>query len=134
VELVPSQLETVRRVGALEDLRRRAVLAQPIAHRDGGVVRLLAASGDRVEVEVESAGGVFVLRRAYHPLLVARSGKHRLESFPANVALTAVAVPPGRHRVVLEVSDAPELAGGAVALIALGACIFAARRPGDRRV
>jgi hypothetical protein len=52
---------------------------------------------------------------------------------PADLALTGILVPPGRHRVVLSVSSAPEGRAGVVALVAtlalLAACLPSRARP-----
>ena len=42
-----------------------------------------------------------------------------LETVPANVTLLGVEVPPGEHRVVIEVGDGPETAGLALSLLTL---------------
>jgi hypothetical protein len=95
-----------------------------------GQVRLIAAAPDRVEIEVAGGGGVAVIRRAWQPLFAARADGRPIPTLPVNLNLLGVAVPAGRHRVVIEVSAWPEIAAGAVALAALAlslAAIFPAR-------
>ena len=120
VETVPSQLETMRRLDSLDDPLSVAYVAQAVNHRPGGQVRLIAGS-DPLEVEVTSPGGVFVVGRSYQQQLAARSEEVRLATFPADVILTAVEVPAGRHRIVLESSATPELIAGAIAIATLAA-------------
>ncbi len=122
VETVPSQLETMRRLESLDDPLSVAYVARAVDHRPGGQVHLVGGS-DPLEVEVTSPGGVFVVGRSYQPLLAARSEEVRLATFPADVILTAVEVPAGRHRVVLESSATPELIAGAIAIATLAAAL-----------
>ncbi len=97
-------------------------------HDPNGTATLLASEPDRMVVEVESSGGVVALRRAFHPLLRARIDDQELPIFPADVFLTGVRVPPGKHRVVIEAaSDGPELAGGIFALVVTLGCLWVAR-------
>jgi hypothetical protein len=86
-------------------------------------VRLLSAAPDRIEIEVESGGGVAVVRRAFQPLLVARTAGGRLPTIPADLVLLGVVVPPGKHRVVIEASAWPEILAGAVALAGFAAAL-----------
>jgi hypothetical protein len=113
----PTPMDAVRAVTANPD-PIAAVAAPPIAHLPGGRVRLLSAAADRIEIEVESAGGIAVVRRAFQPLLVARSKDRHLPTVPVNLVLLGVVVPPGRHRVTIEASAWPEILAGAVALAA----------------
>ena len=110
------------------------VVGPPVPHDPDGRVRLLAAEPDRLEIEVESRrGGLAVLRRAYHPLFVARTDGQVLTTVAVNLNLLGVLVPPGRHRVVLAVSAWPEAVAGAVAvaafLAALAVAVVGRRRP-----
>ncbi|HJX28082.1 MAG TPA: hypothetical protein VJ885_09225, partial [Thermoanaerobaculia bacterium] len=102
-----------------------SVAAPPgVPHRPGGRVRLLAWEPDRVEVDVESPGGLAVVRRSHHPLFEARTeAGERLRTVPVNLNLVGVLVPPGRHRVTVEVSARPEIIAGAIALAALAAVL-----------
>jgi hypothetical protein len=102
-----------------------AVAAPPqTPHRPGGRVRLLTWESDRVEIDLESPGGLAVVRRSYHPLFEARKEDgERLRMVPVNLNLVGVLVPPGRHRVTVEVSARPEIIAGAIALAALTAVL-----------
>jgi len=98
-----------------------------------GAARLLEGSADRVVVEVEGAGGIVALRRAFQPLLVATDETGRtLTTVPVHAALLGVVVPEGRHRVVVAVDDRPTVAAGVTALLAalgaLGVALAARRR------
>lgn len=115
-----------------DPLRRVVVpreLEPPVQeHRAGGRVRLVEEAPDRLVVEVEGPGGLLALRRSFHPIyravLEPTDGSHgarRLATYPLNLVLMGVEVPPGRHRVVVEVSAWPETLAGLVALcLALG--------------
>ncbi len=115
---------------------RPAVVPQPIEHRAGGRVDLLAASADRVRLAVESDGGLVMVRRAYQPVWRARSGDLELAILPADLALVGIVVPPGAHQVTLEVWPGREPFSTVVAIVATLALLgFAAwgwrgRRPG----
>jgi hypothetical protein len=113
----PTPTEALRAVAATPD-PLAAVAAPPMAHTPGGTVRLLSAAPDRIEMEVESGGGIAVVRRAFQPLLQARTDLGPLPTVPVDLALLGVVVPPGKHRVVLEVSAWPEVLAGAIALAA----------------
>ncbi|HUR02367.1 MAG TPA: hypothetical protein VM347_07505, partial [Nonomuraea sp.] len=93
------------------------VVNEGVEHRSRGQVRLLRNEPDRIELEVESDGGLAVVRRAYQPLFVAEAEGRRLRTVPVDLNLLGVEVPPGRHRVVLSVSSWPEWTAAAVALM-----------------
>jgi hypothetical protein len=116
--------EAARAVTANPDPVAAVVTAGPLAHDPNGHVRLLAASADRIEIEVESNGGVAVIRRAWQPLFTARAEGRRLATLPVNLNLLGVAVPPGRHRVALDVAAWPEILAGCIALLLLGVALF----------
>jgi hypothetical protein len=84
-------------------------------HRPGGKVEVLAMESDRVELEVESEGGLVVVRRAFQPLLRARIAGREIPTLPANLCLLGVVVPAGRHRVEIGVSSLPEIVAAVVA-------------------
>jgi len=116
-----SPLEAARIVTANPDpvATVAAVGPVPSLHDPAGKVRLLAAAPDRIEIDVEGQGGVAVVRRAWQPLFTARTEGRRLATLPVNLNLLGVAVPEGRHRVVLEVTAWPEILAGCIALLAL---------------
>jgi hypothetical protein len=90
-------------------------------HDPAGRVRLVSAAPDRIEIEVQGGGGVAVVRRAFQPLFTARAEGRRLATLPVNLNLLGVAVPAGRHRVVLAVSAGPEALAGGISLAVLAA-------------
>ena len=89
--------------------RRRAAAARAPA---GGRVEVLAMAPDRIELEVESGGGVAVIRRAFQPLMRARIEGREIATVPVNLCQLGVLVPAGKHRVVVAVSSRPEIAAG----------------------
>lgn len=91
--------------------------ARPVAHQTGAAVRLIRETPDLIEAEVSGGGGLLVLRRTYQPLYRASSGDKPLATLPVNLSLLGVEVPPGTHRVRVEVSSGPEKAAGIVALL-----------------
>jgi hypothetical protein len=115
------------------DPRRTALLAGAGAARRGppGRARIVRTAAERIEVEADSpAGGVLVLRRAHLPLWRATVDGRAAPTRIAQLTRLAVELPPGPHRVVLEIARAPlawALAGSAAALAALAA--LALRRP-----
>ena len=129
LEVAPTLEAQLRAVGAANDAGTVAVVDRPLAPPAGaGAVALRREQPDRIEFDSEGAGGLVVLRRAFQPLFVAHAGAERLETLPVNLVLQGVIVPPGRQRVVLEVSSAPELLAGVVALLAAVLAVAAAVR------
>ncbi len=104
------------------------VVNEGVAHKSRGQVRLLVNEPDRIEMEVESDGGLAVIRRAYQPLFTARSEGKKLRTVPVDLNLLGVEVPPGRHRVVVSVSSWPEWAAAAVALVTFVMAIWGLTR------
>ena len=96
-----------------------AVADRPVPHVPGARVRLLVDTPDRLEVEVSGGGGLLVLNRAYQPLYGATAEGKRLPTLAVDLVLLGVEVPPGTHRVRIEVPAGPERAAGIVALLAL---------------
>ncbi len=130
-------LDAAERAGVTTRLHAVADPAPEVWSPDGKV-KLLSMEPDRIEIEVESGGGVAVVRRAYQQLLVARTTDGgRLPSVPADRVLLGVQVPPGKHRVTVEVSAWPEILAGAVALLgfagALAILLVGSRRSTWRR-
>ncbi|HEX6902015.1 MAG TPA: hypothetical protein VF789_20020 [Thermoanaerobaculia bacterium] len=104
--------------------------ARPVSHHPGARVKLLRETPDLIEAEVSGGGGLLVLRRTWQPLYGARSGDAPLATLPVNLSLLGVEVPPGTHRVRVEVSSGPEKAAGVVGLLAfLFAFISSVRLP-----
>ena len=96
-----------------------SVVARPLAHDGAGQVRQIAAGADRVVFETDSAGGLVVVRRAYQPLLGARlDDGSALPTLPVDLTLLGVVVPPGRQRVTVSASNAPEQGAALFALVA----------------
>lgn len=104
------------------------VVPDPVDHKPGGQVRLLVNEPDRIELEVEGPGGLAIVRRAYQPLFNARTDGKKLRTLPVDLNLMGIEVPPGRHRVVLEVPAWPEIMAGVVAVLVLAAALFGLRR------
>ncbi len=103
------------------------VVPQPIEHQPGGRVEVVSMAPDRVELEVESAGGVAVIRRAFQPLMRASIEGRAIATVPVNLCQLGVLVPAGKHRVVVAVSSWPEITAavvaGSVALALLAICL-----------
>jgi hypothetical protein len=114
------------------------IVPQPIEHRPGGRVQVVAMAPDRIELDVESEGGVAVIRRAFQPLLRARIEGREIATVPVNLCQLGLLVPAGKHRVVVAVSSWPEIVAGviatAVALTLLWIAIGIGARGRGRRV
>lgn len=135
-----SSLAAFQAVFASPDPVAEVTVLRPLRHDPRGAVRILMETPDRIELEVAGGGGVAVLRRAYQPLYRAHMGAHTgaytarswraaghsLHTLPVNLNLLGVAVPPGHHRVTVEVSAWPEAAAGVVAAFALAMALAAA--------
>jgi hypothetical protein len=102
--------------------------------------RLVSYEPERVEIEVEGAGGYLVLADAYDPDWRAEVDGETAEVYPANHVTRAVRVAPGSHRVVFRYVD-PSYAtarvlswggrAGALGLIGAGVLLaWRARRTG----
>jgi hypothetical protein len=105
------------------------IAARPVAHHPGARVSIHEETPDRIAIDVWGDGGLLVLRRAFQPLYMATAGGRPLPTLPVNLSLLGVEVPPGSHRVWVEVGYGPEaLAGGIAVLAFLGALVMAWRR------
>jgi hypothetical protein len=111
-----------------------SLVARPVAHAAGGKATLVAGEPDRLVVDVESAGGLLVVRRAFQPFYRARNDDGReLRTLPVDLALLGVEVPPGAQRVTIAVPRGAETAALVFAgLIAVAALVGAALAPGPR--
>lgn len=126
---VPNPREALRWVSFAEDPVREVAVPRAVPHSPEGRILEVVGEPDRIEVEVVSGGGILVVQRAYQPLFKARTATgEALATSPANLLLTAVEVPAGRHRVVLEVSQWPEGLAIAFALLAATAALVLGRR------
>lgn len=104
-------------------------LSAPVEQRPGGVVEVLRMEPDAIDLETRGPGGVVVVRRAYHRLWRASAEGQPLPIRIADLALLAVEVPAGEHRVELRVSDRPEQVASILAALGLvGAAWLAARQ------
>ena len=88
------------------------IVPQPIEHQPGGRVQVVAMAPDRIELDVESEGGVAVIRRAFQPLMRARIEGREIATVPVNLCQLGLLVPAGKHRVVVAVSSWPEIVAG----------------------
>ncbi|HSS77060.1 MAG TPA: hypothetical protein VLV54_09975, partial [Thermoanaerobaculia bacterium] len=111
--------EAFRAVSLAPDPVVDAVTDRPVPHVPGAKVRMILDSPDRCDVEVSGGGGLLVLRRAYQPLYAATTEGKRLPTLAVDLVLLGVQVPPGNHRVKIQVSAGPEKATGIVALVTL---------------
>jgi hypothetical protein len=105
-----------------------AIVGRQVEHRPGGSVALVERQPDRWVFDVDSEGGLVVVQTAWHPIWEARlEDGSALRTQAADVSLTGVELPAGRHRVTLEVSSLPESVAGGVAAVALLAACWMAR-------
>ncbi|MFL6261397.1 MAG: hypothetical protein ACJ76Y_16995 [Thermoanaerobaculia bacterium] len=106
------------------------IAARPVAHHPGARVSIREETPDRIAIDVWGDGGLLVLRRAFQPLYQVTAGGRPLPTLPVNLSLLGIEVPPGSHRVWVEVTYGPEALAGLVAgLVLLGALVMAWRRP-----
>jgi hypothetical protein len=118
VRLAASPVTALDEVPDLESPTGEAVVSRPVAQSPDGAVELASASPDRLAFAVKGGGGVAVVRRAYHPLWRARVDGAPAPIQPADLVLLGVEVPPGEHRVELDVANWPEAAAGFAAIAA----------------
>ncbi len=84
------------------DLEGADLPEQPLA---GGTVRILIRKNDFLELDVETLGsspGILVINQTWHPGWQARVNGSLERLLRCDVALTALVVPPGKHRVTLQ--------------------------------
>jgi len=127
--------EAFRSVSLAPDPVAGVIADRPVPHHPGARVTLRHESPDSLEIDVAEDGGLLVLRRAFQPLYRASAEGKALSTLPVNLCLLGIEVPPGEHRVRVDVSSWPEaLAGGLAVLTLLGAAILVWRRdtPGDQ--
>ena len=121
--------EALRWVSFADDPVGEVAVPEVVPQSTEGRVQLVTETPDRIEIEVESGGGVLVLQRAYQPLFKARTDAgEALKTSPANLLLTAIQVPAGRHRVILAVDQWPEVLAAAAALLVATAALWLGRR------
>jgi hypothetical protein len=126
--------EAVRWVSFADDPVAEVATAVPVEHHPGGSVRVVESLPDRIVLDVSSSGGVAVVRRAFQPLFEAQDeGGNSLRLVSVNLLLMGVEVPPGDHRVILEVSSRPELMAGGVALLTVALALWGGLGGGVRR-
>ncbi|HVS14224.1 MAG TPA: hypothetical protein VMV46_09885 [Thermoanaerobaculia bacterium] len=130
VRFEPSAGATLEAVAGLADPAATVIAPRDLDHRPARVLRV-ESTPDRVTVEVEGGGGLLAIRRAYLPLWRARlaASGEPLPTLPVDLLLLGVEVPPGRHRVELEISSRPERLAAWGTLVSLLACVWLARRP-----
>lgn len=115
--VAPSPAAAFESIGRSPPGSLPGLVPQPFAHHPGGKVEVLAIAPDRIELAVESDGGLAVVRRSFQPLWRAWSGGRELPVVPANLCLLGVVVPAGKHQVVVTASAGPEKAAAAVAAV-----------------
>lgn len=119
--------EAVVAAGMAGDPLGTAVVPRPVPQGEGRVLAVVSREPDRIELDVEGAGGVVAVRRAFLPLYRAAAEGKALATMPVDLVLLGVAVPPGRHHVVLTISSWREELALAVALLALLGAVWMLR-------
>jgi hypothetical protein len=112
-----SPLDAFRQVARSPAGSLPGVVPQALEHHPGGRVAVRSMAPDRIELEVESDGGVAVVRRAFQPLLRASVEDREVATVPVNLCQLGVLVPAGKHRVTIAASAVPEIAAAVVALM-----------------
>lgn len=120
---------TLRRVGNLADPMRTVITDRAVLdHHPGSKVSVVERGNDRIVLQVDGPGGLVVVRRLYHPIWRARSGDRQLRTMVAQLVLMGVEVPPGSHRVVLDVPAGRGVAAACLAVLVALACAVVAWR------
>jgi hypothetical protein len=123
------------------DPMREVILPAPVAGGSGcgpdGTSRIAASRSDRVQLDVEArAPGFAVLADAWDPGWQVELDGRPAPLLRANVAFRAVAVPAGRHGIVMLYRPRPVLEGLALSLASLAVAaglVAAGRRPSRGR-
>jgi hypothetical protein len=118
--------DAFRAVSRAADPVGDVIAARPVTHHQGAKLTLIEDTPDRIGLDVWGDGGLLVLRRAFQPLFKATAGGRPLSTLPVNLSLLGVEVPPGNHRVWIEVGAGPEALAGAIAVVALLGALFLA--------
>jgi len=122
---------TRKAVVAANDPLGTAVVPRPVPQGEGRVLAFASREPDCIELDVEGTGGVVAVRRAWLPLYRAEAEGRRLATMPLDLALLGVAVPPGRHHVVLTIPAWREHVAAGIALLSFfGALWMLLRRTG----
>jgi len=111
--------EAVVAAGMAGDPLETAIVPRSVPQGAGRVLAVTSREPDRIEFDVEGAGGIVAVRRAFLPLYRAEAEGKALVTMPLDLALLGVAVPPGRHHVVLTISACREEIAMVIALLAL---------------
>jgi hypothetical protein len=111
--------EAFRFVSFAADPVAGVVADRPVVHHPGARLALRAETADGFDVEVAGDGGLLAFCRAYQPLYRASAEGKPLTILPVNLSLMGVEVPPGSHRVRVEVSAGPEKLAEGCGLVAL---------------
>ncbi len=131
-EEVPGPVAAFRRIASLED--GEGIVEAESTRRGGarlGTVRMIRkdAEGFAVDLDAPDASWLFVLR-AYWPYRSIRLDGKLVEGHPAQLAFSAVPIPPGRHRLEWE-EEVPGLGisrWGPVAFVGIAIGIVVAQR------
>ncbi|HEY1250878.1 MAG TPA: hypothetical protein VGH97_06785 [Thermoanaerobaculia bacterium] len=136
---VPSALDGLK---ALPSLSRGEVVLETGSSRRGGArpgtARVVERRPERLAIDVESPDGgwLFVLR-AFWPYRTILLDGRPVEAVPAQLAFSAVSIPPGAHRVQW-IEEVPGLSvsrfGPMLFLLAVGGVAAAAVRQRERRL
>ncbi len=142
--VVPDRGQMLRRLTRADFEPRRQVLletppepAPAAGPGPPGTVRVIASSTDSLDLDVEAARAAVLVvtdafARGWRAAAVGEPGQPRYEVLPANVALRAVPLAAGRHRLRLEYAPPGFRAGRIVSLAALlawtSAAVMIARR------
>ena len=132
IEAVRSVGDAFRHVGTTTDPVARPALLQHVEQGKLRSLEIVTWTPDRIVLDIDSEGGVVVLRRAFQPLYKVRSkgegGEETLRTQLANAFLLAVEIPPGQQQVEIYVSAVPEVLAFLVSLATLATLVVAYRK------